>query len=140
MKYQPRFVVRLKNGFKESEDSRVVIELTDEELHTLLNRILIAYNDYLVLTYANMKLPDDELSVISADSLDLLETLDLMRTASDNLYAYCEGQRESVRQYRSYRDGRSLEDWMLTIQTGREVSIDYLYSHVYTSSGTGRRC
>ncbi len=132
--YDKKFVVALTNGFKENEESKTVIELEDAELRQVLNRILAAYNDYLVLTYADMKLPDDEISVIDVENLDVLESLDLLRTASDNLYAYCEGQPSAIRAYRSYRDGRSLNDWMQTIQTGREVSIDYLYSYIYTNS------
>lgn len=133
MTYDTRFVVRLKNGFGE-EDSKNKIILEDGELGILLNRILDAYNDYLVRTYADRKLPDGEIAEIRIDELDLLESLEKLQQASDNLYDYCNGQRTSVKNYRSYRDGRSLEDWMQTIQTVREVSIDYLYSYVYTSS------
>ncbi len=133
MTYDTRFVVRLKNGFGE-EDSKNKIILEDGELGILLNRILDAYNDYLVRTYADRKLPDGEIAEIRIDELDLLESLEKLQQASDNLYDYCDNQRTSVKNYRSYRDGRSLEDWMQTIQTVREVSIDYLYSYVYTSS------
>lgn len=133
MKYDCKFVVRLTNGFKKDNESKDLIEITDEELQTLLDRILAAYNDYLVETYADRKLPDDKLSVIGTDG-DLLESLELLQQASDDLYDYCDRQRDSVKAYRSYRDGRSLEDWMKTIQTGREVAIDYLYSHVYTDT------
>lgn len=133
MKYDTRFVVRLKNGFGD-EDDKVKLELKDDELHTLLDRILTAYNDYLVETYANRKLPDNEAAEIKTDELDLLESLERLQAASDDLYDYCDGQRDSVKAYRSSRDGRSLEDWMEAIQTEREVSIDYLYSYVYTNS------
>ena len=132
MKYDTKFVVRLSNGFGD-EDSDIKYDLTDAELRALLDRILSAYNDYLVMTYADMKLPDDEIAVIDTENLDILESLELLRTASDDLLEYCERKPESVRLYRSSRDGRSLEDWMQTIRTGREVSIDYLYSDVYTN-------
>ncbi len=88
--YDNRFVVSLTNGFGE-EDSRVKYELTDEELRLVLDRILDAYNSYLVTTYADVKLPDDEISVIDTDSLDILEMEDLDRVKSvnvDYLYSY----------------------------------------------------
>ena len=131
--YNPTFVVRLSNGFGE-EDSSSKIELDDGELKLLLDRILIAYNDYLVMTYADLKLPADEVSIIDVDHLDLLESLELLRTASDNLYDYCEKKSETIRGYRSYKDGRSLNDWMETIKTGKETAVDYLYSYVYNNS------
>lgn len=137
MKYDTKFVVRLTNGFGDGtgdRDNKKVLELTDAELRSLLDRILTAYNDYLVQTYADVRLPDDELAVIDTANLDILDSLELLRTASDNLLAYCERKSDNVKTYRSSRDGRNLEDWIQTIQTGREVSIDYLYSDVYTNT------
>ncbi len=134
MEYDTRFVVRLKNGFVENEEDKVKLELTDAELRTLLDRILTAYNTYLAETYADRKLPDNDVAEIDTDELDLLESLDQLQAASDNLYNYCRNQKPSVRAYRSYRDGRSLEDWMATIRSEREVSIDYLYTFVYANS------
>ena len=133
MKYDCKFTVRLTNGFGE-EDSRVKLVLQDGELSLLLDRILKAYNDYLVQTYADRQMPDDEISVIATEKLDLLESLEKLRTASDDLLEYCESRPDSVRAYRSSRDGRSLNDWMQTLRTQREVSIDYLYSYVYSNS------
>ena len=43
--YTNSFIVSLKNGFGD-EDARVKAELEDAELALLLDRILIAYNDY----------------------------------------------------------------------------------------------
>ncbi len=133
IEYDNRFVVRLTNGFRD-EDSKVKVEITDAELNALLDRILSAYNDYLVETYADVKIPNNLVAEIKTDELDLLESLDIFQTASDELYDYCNGQRNSVKVYRSSRDGRNLEDWMEAIQTNREVSIDNLYSFVYTNS------
>ena len=137
MVYDNKFVVRLTNGFisptvREEDAKKLVLE--DDEVRLLLDRILSAYNDYLVTTYANIKLPDDEISVIDTENLDLLESLELLQTASDNLYEYCRTKSNAVRSYRSYKDGRNLNDWMKTIQTGREISINYLYSYVYNNS------
>lgn len=136
MVYDNKFVVRLTNGFAPvgaAENAKKLV-LEDGEVKLLLDRILSAYNDYLVLTYANVKLPDDELSVIDTENLDLLESLELLQTASDNLYDYCDQKSDTVKAYRSHKDGRSLDDWMKTIETGREISIDYLYSYVYNNS------
>lgn len=136
MIYNNKFVVRLTNGFTPvgAQDDAKKLVLKDGEVKLLLDRILSAYNDYLVLTYANVKLPDDELSVIDTENLDLLESLELLQTASDNLYAYCNQKSGAVKAYRSHKDGRNLEDWMKTIETGREIAIDYLYSYVYNNS------
>ena len=131
--YAPKFVVTLSNGFGD-EDSKVKYELKDEELRLVLNRILEAYNDYLIYTYADLKLPDDEIAVIDTDHLDFLESLELLRTAEDDLYEYCENKPESIQAYRSWQTGRSLNDWMQVLETGREVSIEYLYSYIYTNS------
>ena len=89
MTYKNRFVVSLTNGFKENEEDRFVIDLKDEELKALLDRILTVYNDYLVRTYADIKLPDDAFSVIDTLDLDVLDSLDQLRTGIDDLYNYC---------------------------------------------------
>jgi len=130
MKYQNRFVVSLTNGFKEDEESRTVIELTDAELKTLLDRILTAYNDYLVKTYADIRLPEDAISVIDTEELDVLDSLDQLRAGIDKLYAYCDEKTDTVKAYRSWQTGRSLTDWMETLQTFRSINVDYLYSMV----------
>ena len=131
--YNNRFVVSLTNGFGD-EDSRIKLYLKDEELSQLLNRILAAYNDYLATTYADNKLPDDEISVIDTGSLDILESLDLLRSAMTNLYDYCDEKSDTVKNYRSWRTGRSLNDLMEDLQLAKSVNVDYLYSYVYTNS------
>ena len=136
MIYDNKFVVRLTNGFAPvgAQDNVKKLVLEDSEVKLLLDRILTAYNEYLVLTYANIKLPDDELSVIDTENLDLMESLELMQTASNNLYEYCNQKSDTIKAYRSYKNGRNLKDWMKTIQTGREIAIDYLYSYVFNNS------
>lgn len=130
MKYQNRFVVSLTNGFREDEYSRVKTELTDVELRLLLDRILTAYNNYLVRTYADIKLPDDSFSVIDIAELDVLDSLDLLRAGIDCLYDYCDEKSDTVKGYRSWQTGYSLNDWMETIQTFKSINVDYLYSMV----------
>ena len=131
--YNNRFVVSLTNGFGD-EDSRVKRYLTDSELRTLLDRILAAYNDYMVLTYADSKLPDDEISIIDTEHLDILESLDLLRSAVTDLYEYCDAKPDEIKAYRSWRTGLSLNDLMEELLTARNVNVDYLYSYVYTNS------
>lgn len=135
MKYQNRFVVTLTNGFGD-EDSRVKTEIKDDQLRLLLNRILSVYNDYLVKTYADVKLPDDAFSVIDTAELDILDSLDQLRSGIDGLYTYCEEKPESVKAYRSWQTGRSLEDWMETLQTFRSINVDYLYAMVSENAVT----
>ena len=129
MEYQNRFVVTLKNGFGE-EDSRAKTELKDAELKQLLDRILTVYNDYLVRTYADVKLPEDAFSIIDTADLDVLDSLDQLRKGLDDLYEYCDAKTETVKAYRSWQTGRSLTDWMETLQTFKSINVDYLYAMV----------
>ena len=133
LKYENKFIVSLTNSFGE-EDSRVKYTLKDNEMRLVLDRILNAYNEYLVKTYSKLVLPKNEISVIDIAGLDFLDSLDLLRTAADNLYDYCDEQTEDIKAYRSWKTGRSLNDWMETLETIRESSVDYLYSYVYNAS------
>lgn len=132
--YDNRFIVFLTNGFRENEESRTVTDLESSELRLVLDRVLDAYNDYLTLTYADMKLPDDQFSIIDPTHYDIPESLELLDTAMNNLYSYCQDQQDSVKEYRSWKTGRTLDDWMQILQTTKEVSVDYLYSYVYANS------
>ena len=127
--YVNSFVVSLTNGF-----GLKAYELTDTELWLVLDRVLSAYNEYLVTTYADLKLPDDEFSAIDIDALDIQESLDLLRTGVQDLYTFCDGKSDDIKAYRSWRTGRSLEDLMSDLETLRAVSVDYLYSYVYTNN------
>ena len=131
--YINQFVVSLMNGFG-NPDARQKIYLPNKELQTLLNRVLASYNDFLVETYADFKLPSDEFSVIDIENLDIMEALELMRTAIQNLYNYCDAMPDEVKAYRSSVSGASLNDIMETIQIVQEVHVDYLYSYIYANS------
>ena len=135
MKYKNRFVVSLRNGFGD-EDARIKIELKDDELSLLLDRVLNVYNDYLVRNYADIRLPEDKFSVIDTQELDIMESLDQLRTGIDDLVAYCDKKSDSVRTYRSWKTGRSLIDWTETLQTFRNINVDYLYTLVSESAVT----
>ena len=130
MKYQNRFIVSLTNGFGDA-DSNVKTDLTNEELSILLNRILDAYNDTLVQQYANVRLPEDKISLIDTAELDLPEVLDALGDALDGLLEYIDGQTETAKAYRSWQTGMSLNEWTNSIRTIRSVSVDYLDAYVY---------
>ena len=130
MKYQNRFVVTLTNGFSEDPESRFKTVLKDTELKLLLNRILEVYNDYLVRTYADVKLPDDVFSIIDTADLDVLDSLDQLKDGIDELRSYCSAKTGTVRAFRSWRTGRNLTDWMEMLQTFRSIDVDYLYAMV----------
>lgn len=131
--YVNRFVVSLTNGFG-SADSRSKTELTNAELRLVLDRILYAYNDYLVNTYADIKLPDDEFSAIDIEKQDILDSLDMLRTAVQDLYDFCSVKPAAIRHYRSWRTGYSLNDLMAELETARTVNVNYLNSYVSTHS------
>ena len=130
--YSNKILVSLSNGF-DGGNGKKDVYLKDTELRLMLDEILSAYNDYLVVNYSSLKLPDDELSVIDLENLDILESLEQMRTAADHLYEYCGSQPSEVRAYRSWKTGLSLDDWALALQCDREVTADYLYSYIYTN-------
>jgi len=130
--YINRFIVSLTNGFGD-ENSRVKYELTDAELQLVLDRILDSYNDYMVLTYADLKLPDDEISIIDTDNQDILESIDLLRTASTDLYTFCEEKPDEIKNYRSWRTGFTLNDLVSALELVDRVNVDYLSSYVYTN-------
>lgn len=130
MEYKNRFIVSLANGFKQGEEDRNPAILRDEELRQVLDRVLTVYNDYLVKTYADIKLPEDTFSVIDAEELDVLDSLDQLRSGISRLYSYCREKSDTVKAYRSSQTGRSLADWMETLQTFRSINVDYLYSMV----------
>ena len=136
LSYVNQIIVSLSNGFseEEEEEDKNKIYLPDDELRLLLDRILISYNNYLATTYADLMLPGDEISVIDAEHLDIMESVDLLRQALTNLYDYCDSKSDEIKAYRSYRDGRSLTDLMETLQTARDVNVEYLYSDITASS------
>lgn len=131
IKYQNRFVVSLKNGFSSgNENSRVKLNLTDAELKALLDRILFIYNDYLVQAYVDVTLPNDAFSVIDIQKLDASDSLDQLRAGVETLYAYCNGKTDTVKAYRSWQTGRSLTDWIETLETFKNVYVDALFAKV----------
>ncbi len=132
LSYVNQIIVSLSNGFGDADGEKVY--LPDDELRLLLDRILISYNDYLAMTYADLMLPGDEISVIDTEHLDIMESVDMLRLALANLYDYCDSKSDEIKAYRSYRDGRSLTDLMETLQTARDVNVEYLYSDITASS------
>lgn len=139
--YEPRFVVSLSNGFTEegSENPLNKKELKPEELRQVLDRVLTVYNDYLVRTYADLRLPEDQFSVIDIQEMDIQDSLDRLRAGLDALVDYGSGKSDTIRAYRSWRTGRSLTDWTETLATFREINADDLYSRVTADNITGNR-
>ena len=130
--YKPQFIVRLKNGFGD-EDAKKKIELKDDELKVLLDRILSAYNDYLVRTYSDKTLPNDAFSLIDVQELDIPESIVQLDMAVDELYAYCETQSAGIRAYRSWKTGNTLEEYMRALRTLQDADIRYLASVIYAN-------
>ena len=128
--YTNTFIVSLSNGFGDEED-RVKLELKENELRLLLDQILIEYNGYLVKTYQDAQLPEDAISVIDMEELDIPESVDQFRTALRNLYTYCDEKTDEIKDYRSWQTGYSLNDLMLNLQLIQEVDVEYLYAYVF---------
>ena len=133
--YQNNFLVSLSNGFLEEQSDKEV-NLSAEELQVLLERVILSYNEYLCRTYADLQLPGDEFSVIDYKSLDILDSLDQLSTAVDNLYDYCESKPDNMKTYRSWRTGHSLEDLMRSLRTVQDVDINYVRSYVEYEAAT----
>lgn len=134
LQYQNRFIVSLTNGFGDADASGEVkskIFLRDEELSIILNRVLDAYNDTLIRQYANVRLPEDRVSLIDTEVLDIPETLDSLGDALTYLNTYCAGQPANVKSYRSWQTGLTLNDWITSINSIRTLRVDYLDAYVY---------
>lgn len=129
LQYQNRFIVSLKNGFGDANGAK--FDLKDEELRILLNRILDAYNDTLVRQFADVRLPEDKLSLIDTEELDVPEVLDSLNTALNSMLTYCNEKPDAVKEYRSWQTGLTMNEWMESIRTIQSVSIDYLDAYVY---------
>ncbi len=127
--YENQFVVSLANGFGD-EGSRFKYELTDNELRLILDRILACYNDHLFNSYADIRMPDNKISVIETEKLDILESLEQLRAAVTELYDYCDQKNDTIKAYRSWRTGRSLSDLMANLALAKDMNVDYLYSYV----------
>ena len=129
IEYQNRFIISLTNGFGDADGAK--FDLKDEELRILLNRILDAYNDTLVRQFADVRLPEDTISLIDTEELDIPEVLDSLTTALNSMLTYCSGKTNAVKTYRSWQTGMTLNEWMESIRTLKSVSIDYLDAYVY---------
>ena len=133
--YQNNFLVSLSNGFSEKQ-SREKVNLTQEELQVLLERVILSYNEYLCRTYADLQMPGDEFSVIDYKSLDILDSLDQLSTGVDALYEYCDSKPDNMKTYRSWRTGHTLEDLMRSLRTVQDVDINYVRSYVEYEAAT----
>ena len=132
--YQNRFIVSLTNGFTDAsdEEGKNKIYLRDDELSILLNRILDAYNDTLIKQYADVRLPEDRVTLIDTEDMDIPEIMDSLTDALNKLLAYCNRQSASARAYRSWQTGYSLNEWMTEIRSVKSIKLDYLDAYVYS--------
>lgn len=127
--YSNRFIVSLHNGFGE-EDSNNKVYLKDSELSLVLNSVVSTYNNYLVKTYTDVKLPDNPFELITASGIDNIQKMNMLNTSLDELYDYCAEKPDNIRAYRSYRTGQSLNDLMNAIRLVQYSSTDYTESMV----------
>ena len=133
--YQNRFLVSLTNGFGVMGDDGEIKDkkdLKDNELRILMNRILDAYNAALVRQYADVRLPEDRISLIDAEEMDLPEVMDELTKSISQLLTYCGKQSAAARAYRSWQTGLSLNEWMDTIRSIKSVEVDYLDAYIYS--------
>ena len=136
LKYQNRFIVTLTNGFSGNSESRGGTELKSDELILLLDRILNAYNNYLVRQYADLRLPEDPFSMIDVQELDVLDSLDQIRSGIAHLRTFISDKSETIQNYRSWQTGRSLIDLDEILALFRGNNVDYLYAYVLDNSIT----
>ena len=122
--YRNIFLVTLKNDFKKP------VSLTETELKRLLNAIIDSYHDYLKTTYADIRLPDDEISIIDVGHLETLESLEQLRSAISDLEGYCARQSDSVKSYRSLNTGWRLGDLSSRLSAISNICVNYLYSYI----------
>ena len=121
------YLVFLSNGFssaKQAENGKKIY-LSDEELQSLLDHLLYAGNDLLIKEH-DIILPNNDMENV-ANILEKAETWESVRIISNamsNLYDYCMQQPENVQAYRSWKDGRSLKDWISILRLFQEYSID----------------
>lgn len=132
IKYSNQFIVSLTNGFGDEDSGKIYLE--DAELQALLDKILVSYNDYLVRTYGQLRVPSDEISIIDTAALDTIESLDQLRAAMNNLVTFCESQEDGIRNYHSWKTGLTLEELKGKAKMAQDVNLDYLYSYVYANS------
>ncbi len=136
IKYSNQFIVSLTNGFGNQDENAELIYLEDSEIHNLLDHVLEAYNDYLVLTYGGLRLPDNKMSAIDITSMDIMEGLDLLKLAVANLNSFCNVQPAEIRTYRSWQTGLTLQDMARKAALIQEVNVDYLYSYIHMNGIT----
>ena len=133
LKYENRFIVSLTNGFGD-ENSQKKTYLSDGELRCLLDRVVDQYNNYLVATYAPLKLPENRVALVDPDQQDILESLDMLSSALKDLDDYGKTMSEEVLTWRSGKTGYTLAELMTAVTQLREVRVDDLYSFVRTES------
>ena len=127
LKYRAQYIITLKNGFK---DGNKKVTLPSDELAHLLSAITNSYSEYFNDIYQDNSLPNDYISAIDEDSLDLLDILDEIQVSLDYLENFCKVRATYVPGFRT-SDGLSFSDLASTINTIKSSDIDYIYSFIY---------
>ena len=123
--YMNRFVVRLKNGFG---------NLTSEELKALLDNIIVAYNAYLNETYSAVGIPEDTLSGVEWDTLDLPVAAEKLSSAVQSLISYCDEKPDWFLRMRLAKDGITVNDLADMLQQISKNSIEPVNDRIVSES------
>ena len=130
LKYRAQYIITIDSVFKEGNSK---IKLPSSDLSNLLNALTNAYSKYFVETYQDKSLPNNYLGAIDVDTLDYLDILDEISESIIYLENYCDAKAAVYSNFRS-ADGVSFKDLSSTIETIRNVDIDYIYSYIYLNN------
>lgn len=130
LQYKSQYIIKINSVF-ESGNSKVVLPSSD--LSLLLNSVINAYRDYVIDTYQKSNLPDDYIGAINAETLDYLETIDIISDSLEYLSKYCEEKTELVPNYRT-EDGVSFEDLKTIIDALRDTNINQYAAFIYDTN------
>lgn len=127
LEYKAQYIITLNSVFR-SGNTKVVLPSYD--LSHLLSAITDAYRDFFVETYQSNNLPDDYLSAINAETLDYLETLDIVSDSLSYLSSYCRDKSRLIPNYRT-KDGVSFADLKTIVDSVSNTDINQYASYIY---------
>ena len=127
LNYKAQYIITLNSVFR-SGNTKIVLPSYD--LSLLLSAITNSYRDYFIDTYQNKNLPDDYLSAINADSLDYLETIDIVSDSLAYLSSYCDEKSKLIPNYRT-KDGVSFSDLKTIIDSARNTDVNQYAAFIY---------
>ena len=130
LKYRAQYIITIGSVFKEGNNK---VKLPKSDLTDLLNALTSAYSTYFVETYQDKSLPNNYLRAIDVDTLDYLDILDEISESLEYLENYCDAKASLYSNFRS-TDGVSFKDLSSTIETIRNVDIEFIYSYIYLNN------